>query len=103
MLLPSATKTASGNGDTYEVGDESTLRLTLAVTAASGTLPTLDVKVQTSQDASTWRDVYLFGQKTTTTTGDRQSFSNLDRFVRAVYTIGGTNPSFTFSLTGELV
>jgi len=102
-LFGSAARTASADGDAFEVGDGNTLRLNLVVTAASGTLPTLDVKVQTSYDLVTWRDVYLFGQKTTTTTGDRQSFSNLDRFVRAVATVGGTLPSFTFSLTGQLI
>jgi hypothetical protein len=102
-LVPSAARTASGTGETLEVGDEHTLRLTLDVTAASGTLPTLDVIVETSADGATgWRSVYAFGQKTTTGS-DRQSFSNLDRFVRCSWVIGGTTPSFTWSLTGELV
>ena len=102
-LVSSAARTASGTGETYEVGSGNTLRLTLAVTAASGTTPTLDAIVETSADGATgWRAVFSFGQKTTTGS-DRQSFGNLDRFVRCSWTIGGTTPSLTWSLTGELV
>ena len=100
-LIPSAARTATGVSDTIELGDLGTLRLTLAVTAVSGTNPTLDAIVQTSPDGATgWRSVFLYGQKTTTGS-DPQSFSNLDRFVRCSFTIGGTLPSLTFSLLGE--
>lgn len=99
-LIGSAARTASGTGDPYEMGDLDTLRLTLAVTAASGTTPTLDVVIETSADGVTWRTLFSFGQKTTTGS-DRQSFSNADRQVRARWAIGGTTPSFTMSLTGE--
>lgn len=100
-LHESATRTASGTGDTYEMGAQTTMRMLLSVTAASGTTPTLDVVVETSHDGSTgWVPLFTFGQKTTTGS-DRVSFSGADRFVRCKYTLGGTAPSFTFSLTGE--
>lgn len=100
-LLPSAEKTASGTGEIYEMGDMTTLRLKLDVTAASGTTPTLDVIVETSPDGATeWQTVATFAQKTGVSY-ERNVFPGCDRFVRAKYTIGGTNPDFTFSLLGE--
>jgi len=101
-LHDSATRTSTGNGSSYELGDRGVLRLLLDVTAASGTSPTLDIAVQTSYDGSTWRAVASFTQATTTGT-ERKSFSGCDRFVRITYTLGGTTPSFTFSVSGEAV
>lgn len=101
--LASAVRTATGQGSALEVGDFHTVRALLDVTAASGTAPTLDVKLQTSHDGSTgWRDVAAFAQKTAVGT-ERKAFSGLDKFVRWSWTIGGTGPSFTFSVDGEMV
>ena len=89
------------------------IRLTLDVTAVSGTTPTLDVKIQ-RLDPLSGKYVDLpsgaFSQKTGTGTDDliiypgisetaNRSVSDcLGRLWRAVATIGGTTPSFTFSL-----
>lgn len=101
-LHPSAARTATGNGTvSEETGRRRTLALVLAVTAASGDTPTLDVTVQTSRDGSTWYTAGAFTQATGTGT-QRKTFV-LDRYVRVVWTIGGTTPSFTFSASGELV
>lgn len=101
-LVASAARTATFTSDTYEMGDMETLRLLLDATLVSGTTPTLDVEVQTSADGVTlWRRLLAFAQKTATGQSERQSVGGADRFVRAVCTIGGTTPSFTFSLTGE--
>lgn len=99
-LHPSAARTATSTGSSIELGDRGTLRLLLDVTAASGTTPTLDVTVQTSHDGSTWRSLGTFTQATAISS-ERKSFSGCDRFVRVSYTIGGTTPSFTFSVSGE--
>lgn len=99
-LLASAAKDATFNTDAIELGDRGSARLDLAVTAASGTNPTLDVEIQTSPDGSTWTAVASFTQKTTTGS-QHKLFAPLDRYVRAACTIGGTLPSFTFSLSGE--
>ncbi len=89
------------------------VRLYLTISAASGTTPTLDIKVQTRDAASdSWFDLTdaAFVQKTTTGADDltiypgitpsaNESVSNhIGREWRVVYTIAGTNPSFTFSL-----
>lgn len=100
-LLSSAARTATGASTANELGDVATLRLLVDVTAVSGTTPTLDITVETSYDGSTnWRSLGTFTQKTTVTT-ERKSFGGCDRYVRVSYTIGGTTPSFTFSIAGE--
>lgn len=106
-LHPSAARTATGNGAVeLDMGDATTLRLLLTVSAASGTTPTLDVKVQTRESSSgTWRDLPAqgaFAQKTAAGT-EQKVFTGTDRFVRIVHTIGGTTPSFTFAVTGSAV
>lgn len=100
-LHGSAARTASGSGSAVELGDRGTLRLDLAVTAASGTKPSLSVDIETSADGSTWRPMAGF-TALATTGSQRISIGGLDRFARAVWTISGTgSPSFTFSVSGE--
>lgn len=104
--LDPQTLTVTTNGPAIEVGDRGSANLELDVTAASGTTPTADVKIQTSKDGSgsglgAWRDVASFAQATGVTS-ERKSFAGLDRFIRTVVTIGGTTPSFTLSVSGEL-
>lgn len=103
-LMASAARTASTTSDTYEVGDKASLRLDLDITAASGTTPTLHVQIETraAYSSGTWRVVDAFGPKTATGS-ERRTMAALDKFVRVVCTIGGTSPSFTFSLTGTAV
>ena len=100
-LAPSAARTASGTGDTYEMGELTTLRLKLDVTAASGSSPTLDVTVETSPDGvNNWQTLATFAQKVAASS-ELNVFPGSDRFVRAKWAIGGGTPSFTFSLLGE--
>jgi hypothetical protein len=97
------TLTATASTTPIEPGDRGTLRLLLTVSAASGTTPTLDVSIETSFDGQTgWRSMGAFTQATAAGS-QRKSFSGADRFVRATATIGGTTPSFTFSVNGEAV
>lgn len=100
VALASRTETATGNGPQISVGQFQTLRLTLDVTAASGTTPSLTVTLQTSSDGATWVAVAAFAAATTVGT-QRKAFSGLDRYARCVWTISGTTPSLTFSVTGE--
>lgn len=105
VSVASAARTATGNSGAIEVGNRLALRgALLTVTAASGTTPTLDLTVETSHDGSTgWAAVGTAYTQATGATTQRKSFSPLDRFIRFVWTIGGTTPSFTFSIAGELV
>lgn len=102
IVQASTTLTATTNGAAVDCPG-GTLRLLLNVSAASGTTPTLDCAIQTRKDANdTYRAVAAFAQKTAAGS-ERKCFSGLDRQVRVVSTIGGTTPSFTFSIVGEAV
>lgn len=102
-LRESAAMTTTTTGEWYELGDRGELRLDLAITAVSGTAPSLHVQIETAKTTSgTARAVDAFGP-TFATGSERRAMGGLDRFVRYVATLGGTSPSFTFSLTGEAV
>lgn len=112
-VFESAARTATTNSTDMENRGARGVRLFLAVTAASGTTPTLDVKVQVKDPIN---DTYIdlpgsaFAQKTTTATDEltiypgvtvaanRAVSQPLSQKWRVVATIGGTTPSFTFSL-----
>lgn len=104
-LLASAARTASGNGSAVSGMSKYTkFAFELVVSAAAGTTPTLDVKVQHSIDGgTTWFDLVTFAQKTAAGSelkmeADVEGATAEvygDDF-RVTYTIGGTTPSFTF-------
>lgn len=100
----SFTTTATGAvaGSTYEIGDQSTLRLTLAASAVSGTTPSVTITVETSADGSTgWTSVGAFAAQTAVGS-QRKIFTGLDRFVRLNATaVSGTTPSVTYTVSGE--
>lgn len=98
--IPSAARTATGNHDLSGIpGDWDEVVGYLNVTAASGTSPTLDIKYQTTpDDGTTWFDHTTFTQATTTTTERKVFTVPVGVKGRLLYTIGGTTPSFTFSL-----
>lgn len=92
------------NGDTesagLDIGPCTTLRLDLDVTAAPGSA-TLDVKIETSKDNATWRQIGAFAQVTTSPVSERKSFGGCDRYVRANYDTGGSGAGYELTLTGE--
>lgn len=100
-VVASAARTTSGNSSAFLVGDDNTVNVLLDVSAASGTTPTLDVKVQWSMDnGTTWGEASsadTLAQKTTTG-NELKSFTAKAPHARVVWTVGGTTPSFTFSV-----
>jgi hypothetical protein len=112
VIITAAAKTASGNSSDI-ISDRTGLMLFLNITGFSGTTPTLDVKVQGKDPASgTYVDMpgASFAQKVgtgsdtlliypgVTSTVNRQISAALPNVIRIAYTIGGTTPSFTFSI-----
>lgn len=105
LLVPSsAAKTSSGNGTARQLGAVSASQSVygaLHVIAASGTNPTLDVKVQSDNASgfSTPTDQLTFTQATGRTAEWKSAAGAItDDWWRATWTIGGTNPSFTFAV-----
>jgi phage gp36-like protein len=99
-LLASAARTVSGTGASVDLGTKTGLQLDLAVSAASGTTPNLTVTLETSKDGTTWRTLGAFAA--VTAAGPvAKVFAGADRYLRAIWTISGTTPSFTFGLSGQ--
>jgi hypothetical protein len=94
----------TANRDSTPVAtDRGVVRLTLDVTAVSGTSPTLDVTIQTSFDKQSWTNVGTFTQATGVGK-QRKVFTGLDRYVRAHEVLGGSDtPTVTRTIQGELV
>lgn len=113
VIVPSATVTVTGNGSDFTDLSNTAGFFFLNITAASGTTPTLDIKIQAKSQA---QGIYIdipgasFTQKTATGTdmlvvrADITAVANkavahpLPATFRVVWTVGGTTPSFTFSV-----
>lgn len=108
----SAAETTTSTHAQFDTGFEGgSLLVKVAITASSGTTPTLLVNVQGSVDGSTWITLgtvgagnYVVGTGTaasnfTTTATSTGVFPRL-KYVRTTSSVGGTTPSFTYSVTG---
>lgn len=95
-----ATATGALASTVRELGENATLRLTLACTAVSGASPSATVTVETSTDGATgWTSVGAFAAATSVGS-QRKVFTGLDRFYRLnVTAFAGT--SVTFDVTGD--
>lgn len=108
-LAPAASRSSTLTGTGIDVLEyEGVALVLLNASAGTGTSPTLDVKLQHSDDDSTYEDVTsgAFSQVTDAaeTAGVKVmklNVSDLKRYLRIVGTIAGTTPSFDFGV--ELV
>ncbi len=98
-LVPSGPQTVTFNGASFDLVTGTGLNPLVArqlVTAVSGILPTLNGKIQHSNDNATWDDLAFTNSLQVTAPGVAEiRFSTLRRYIRYVGTIGGTSPSFT--------
>lgn len=95
----SAARTATASSEldhTVENFDEATL--CVDVTAASGTSPTLAISYEISPDNGTTWFTHTTGATLTATGKQVIQLTALGRSSRVTATIGGTTPSFTFSV-----
>lgn len=111
VVFSLASRTVTTNSAAFGVGNPAgQVTLFTRVTAASGTSPTLNVKLQESPDGNNWYDV---GTASTNLTGvSTQRFvctyegSNVGGLTaiqyRVVATLGGTSPNFTFETIAVL-
>ena len=104
MTLYSGTVTANGNTADIDVSTISALEVELKVTAVSGTTPTLDVYIEGKFEA-TGDYKPLASQTGITATGIW--FLTIDplrfKYIRVRWVVGGTSPSFTFTVAGQAV
>lgn len=109
-LKASAAETASTTGSAVELGDNASMHVTVDVTAVSGTTPTMTVDIEGSDDNTNWAVIGTFGANGYRAGSVGTAPSNLTgaatvrgvlpaaRYVRHKSTIGGTTPSFTYSV-----
>lgn len=102
--LASAARTSSGTGSALDLGLHTTALLALSVTAVSGASPTLAVVIETAPTSTgpVWTSLGSFTTATAVAYEEKR-FPGAKRFLRARWTIGGTGPSFTFSVAGQSV
>ena len=106
VLAAAARRTSTLTGTGIDVlAYEGVALVVLNASAGTGTTPTLDVKLQHSDDNSTYADVTggAFTQVTDVAGSagvqvKKINVSDLKRYVRAIGTIAGTTPSFDFGV-----
>ena len=100
--LYSGTVTANGNTADIDVSTISALELELKVTSVSGTSPTLDVYVEGKFEATGDYKPLVY-QTGITATGTWFFTINpvIFRYIRVRWAVGGTSPSFTFTVAGQ--
>jgi len=85
---------ADGNGTGILVGPTKVIKAVVLITAVSGTDPTLDLKIQDSDNDSTYYDNVILPQ--ITAVGKYVAYFKTNRkYVRYNATNGGTSPQFT--------
>lgn len=99
LVSGDSARTASFNSDAEDVQPYIKLWAYLNVTAVSGTSPTLDITIEESPDGIEWFDSGYSFTQVTSAEKQRLVMDAIGGYhLRAVCTIGGTSPSFTFSL-----
>lgn len=101
-----AAKTANFNSTGIDAQGFEDVAILCAVGAVSGTSPTLDLKLQESDDDSTYSDV-TGGAATQITAANKDVIWRINaqhrkRYLRIAGTLGGTSPSFTLSIIALL-
>jgi hypothetical protein len=98
-LVTSAARTASGDSGTLTGwGAPDLARVQLDVTAVAGTGPTLDVVVEDTLDGTNWHSVGTFTQAAAVGVQVINLSTPFADRLRVRWTVGGTSPSFTFSV-----
>ena len=100
---PTAARTSTGQTSGIDLKDyDGDVVFLLDSAAGTGTSPTLDVTIEDSADNSSFAAITdaAFTQVTGTASAQKLVVNkdSARRYVRVKYTLGGTTPSFTFSV-----
>lgn len=98
--VASAARTSTGNSGILDTagGHYREIIAFIDVTASSGGSSTLDVDIEDSLDGSEFNTLGSFAQKTGVATERITVTIPFANKLRILWTIGGTTPSFTFSV-----
>ena len=98
-ILSSAARTSSGQSSGFLVSGWLEGVLLLNISAASGTGRKLSIRIDVSDDNSTFYTLQGIGPYEFTVTGTYGiPATNFGKYMRINYTISGTSASFTFSI-----
>lgn len=101
-IVTKAAQTVTGASAWVSIGDAKEIVAQLQSDAGTGTSPTLDVKFQTSYDGTDATAIDLpngaFTQVAAAASGQIKTLTGAHRFVKVVWTIAGTTPSFNFGV-----
>lgn len=101
VLLAAAVRTDSANETALDLKTgtpERGLVAKLVITAIGGTAPTIDPKIEHSDDNTTFTTLATFTPSQLTAVGEAFcTFETNKRYVRLAHTIGGTSESMTVS------
>jgi len=101
-IVAKSARTVTGNSGWVKIGDAKELIAQLDADAGTGTSPTLDVKLQTSWNGTDATAVDVptgaFTQVLAAASAQIKSVSAMHGFVKVVWTITGTTPSFAFGV-----
>jgi hypothetical protein len=91
---------AGGNSTALDQVDETTGGALgqLHITDATGVTPELSVSIQHSPDDSVWTDLVTFTPATAAGSEQLTVSGTVDQYIRALWTVGGTSPNFTFTV-----
>ncbi len=102
-LVASGARTTNGDSGWIDgFGPAKTLRVQLDVTAFAGTSPTLDVVIEDTLDGTNANVLGTFAQRVGTGREVLNITIPFAERIRVRWTIGGTAPSFTFSVLAYL-
>lgn len=101
-MVTKSARAITGDSGWIAVGAAKELIAQLDANAGTGTTPTLDVKFQTSFDGTNATAVDVptgaFTQIAGAASMQIKSITQFHRFVKVVWTVTGTTPSFTFGV-----
>lgn len=97
VLAASAERTESGQSREIDVSEFLEGQVVAEVTATAGTDETLDLAVQSSADGTLWINHTTFTQFTAAGSAVKL-LTNLGKRLRLSWTVGGTDPAFTFAV-----
>lgn len=102
QFVTSASRGVSGNSGAIALGKSLNVGVLVDVTAHSGTTPTLDITVEWSMDGANFgpaQPVDSFTQITVVDSRVVKLFAVKAPFFRVVWTLAGTTPNYTFSVS----
>lgn len=100
--IASAARTTSSDTGGLDSNGMGMISFSVLITATSGTNQTMQISLDVSEDNSNWSEIYKTVRFTATGVNRFQRVSLSAKYYRIRWTLTGTSPSFTFSVTSTL-